>query len=745
MRTAVLRLAWPLLLLLFVAVTPSTWGGEVRLESTWRGQEAAPPTGVLAKVYKIPPFGPWESYLERPLVPGQLLVIEVPAGRWAVTADGREAWSRYERFTVGQDHPSVALEVWPAGEVRGKVVVPAGVATPSELKVRFSPAPGALGPPSGLETCRVREGGDFRCRLPATRLDLRLRAEEWLSHYRWGLEVARGREVDLGTLKLEPGASVVGWVAIEGSAADLSKVEVTLEPAGLASPLASETKPQNQLMRQHATANDRGFFYFNGVEPGAYGVTARLEPYGPATEQVQVLESREAEIRAPLLLAPAEVLTVQIEPPQDPYGDGWRAVLVRTDEGSRRGERVGEKRLELDGFLRWEGLPRGQYLLSILGFDSRPWALARVELGVEPMPLTLELVPLQIKGRVKLGDQPIEAEIWFGGRYGGVQAHFVSDEHGQFEGILPRPGEWKVEIESKADDLLVSLGKVSVRPREGQSIAEVTLELPNTKVKLKVLDEQGRPTRGRVNVSSGDLELAPDLLQKEVDDRGTAEIRGLAPGTYFFLAKASDGRESRVQEVRLLEDLEPPAVELRLRRLRRLEVKVVSGGAPVPGARVFIYPLDAPYGESGIELTEPSGVALVPMPPEARQVQAMVFAPGLSFHLARYTLLEEGPLVMELRREVGTLRLRASIPKDQAKSVATLRHLGALLSWQSLGAINPEVTKSGVLFDQAVIPNAEPGLYSLCPGGEDVVPNANHPSCVSGALAPNGELELALE
>lgn len=56
---------------------------------------------------------------------------------------------------------------------------------------------------------------------------------------------------------------------------------------------------------------------------------------------------------------------------------------------------------------------------------------------------------MEILGRVTLGDDPLAATLWFGGRSGVRRIRFDSDEKGRFDGWLPEEGTWPVDLVSE--------------------------------------------------------------------------------------------------------------------------------------------------------------------------------------------------------------------------------------------------------------------------------------------------------
>ncbi len=738
---------------LFLALSLPARSAQLTLEPAWMGPKDAPPAALVVKVISATPGAPAVATLEQPLASRGPTPLTLPAGDWWVVVEGPDAWALYQRAQLGPEGAQLRVPVWPGGRVEGTLRMPPGEPLPPEVKLRFALAPGdptaeARRPEPALLRCKVLpEGKRFECRVPAFTLDLGLRAEGYATHHRWDLPVPHGQVVKVGELTLEKGASVVGWVATEDGSALSPSATATLEPAGLATPLETAPPARSELVRRKAPIHERGFFHFDGVAPGEYVVTARQEPFGPASATVRVLENLEAELAGPLLLAKPETLALEIHPPQDPSGFPWRVLVHKSDRRRNRGERVREVELPPDGFGRIEGLPRGSYLVKVLGSTSKTWALEPVELGTDPMPVSLTLEPVEVRGRVLLGGEPAVAQVYFGGRWGGVQMDLSSDEEGRFSGLLPRPGEWDVDVDAKEPKVKVSLGKVLVEPEPGKAFAEVTLELPDTRLALLVVDESDRPVeRALVTVDPVDPIAIPGASQERTDEGGLLELRGLAEGPYFATASGREGSSSDHVPVSVREGGAAPPVKLKLRRLRRLRVRVEGPGGPIPGARLLVFPAGAAFASGPLPLTEANGEAELQLQPGSGWVDTLVHAPGLAAALGRRALPDEGaPLVLQLSREGGTLLLGASVPSNGLRPTAVLLHGGMATPWSALPVVISEARGSGVLGERLSLPLIEPGSYALCPVAPGTpLPSEPHAGCASGVLAPGGTLELAL-
>lgn len=673
--------------------------------------------------------------------------LRLPQGEWWVLLDSPSFWARAARIKVGRQPASVALAAMPAGWIRGSLSpLEEGAALPAEIKLRFEASPGSSSRISGFQRCPI-ESGNFHCKLPAGTLDLRLRAEPFLTHYRWGLSVESGDRTRLGRLMLQRGASVVGWVLTEDGSPLGAEARVRLIPAGLATTLDGLRDPRSGLLERTAPVNDRGFFTLEAVEPGDYRLTASSPPLGEASADIRALPDLEAELREPLLLSSPAVLTAVIKPPLNPDGVPWTAVLKRRDPRRHRAEVVKQLEVNADGWLEIPGLARGSYNLSLLGAEGSPWLSRSFELGEQELPLELEIKLVRVRGSIQLGGEPLSAELWFGTRFGAEKVLLHSDEEGRFEGLLPRDGSWRVEVASAQPTLLVTLDDVSIELQEGQPTAEAHIELPDTAVDLLTVDAAGRP------IAHAEVEAVPanhslgGALAARTDNEGRTRLIGLPEGAYSLRAEASGGRASRHVPMEIREGGSGPPVVLTLRRHRAVMGAVVGPDGPVPGARVALYE-PTPIADLSSVWTDARGVFEAEVPADAESVRYWLEAPGYAFQFGARPLPSSGTLDFELRREGGMLELsiEPGEPATPGGLYPALLHEGSFLGWGSLARRALPASEPGEAPARRRFADFAPGSYSLCwmtveAGGEAVLES----SCRHGLLLPGGRLELRLD
>lgn len=243
-------------------------------------------------------------------------------------------------------------------------------------------------------------------------------------------------------------------------------------------------------------------------------------------------------------------------------------------------------------------------------------------------------------------------------------------------------------------------------------------------------------------------------IDQLTDTTGELEIWGLPPGTVSLIAKkrSQEGSFSSDEAfVELVEDHQPPEVELVLRRNLRLRGRVLSTRGGVPGARIKAEPLNLLMDVS-TPTSDAEGYFEVDVPASAELVSFSVGAPGFAFRmltLARDEL--ESPQVVQVAETAGSLVIE--LPSgfdlyDWQSPRVFLRHGHAiegllyLLTWARFHGVNAE--------DQRfVLPFMEPGEYAVCTLSiahrlallNGLLPQA---SCASGLLTAGGELTLSL-
>ncbi|HEY7216387.1 MAG TPA: carboxypeptidase-like regulatory domain-containing protein, partial [Thermoanaerobaculia bacterium] len=576
--------------------------------------------------------------------------------------------------------------------------------------MRFSLAPGGKDreriPREITVLCPVRESV-WTCEVPAARLDLRIKGEGFIPLYLWGVAVEPAKTRDLGLLRLRRGASVAGWVQSETGEPLPPSVSVELEPESSGVPGSRGEYDRLRSLTLETRTNERGFFQFEGVKPGSYVVTASKEGFAPARRgSIVVREGLQAEILEPLQLAKPLELEVRLDPALDPFGHRWRLRLSQPDLPGELNEDLWNGTASAEGLWHLAGLAPGSYRLHVLGDSGTRWAAQEIQLEPGRTSVDIEIPLILVKGSVTLGDDPLSATLWFGGRSGSRRIRFQSDDDGRFEGFLPSEGVWPVDLASDEHDLRQTLDPVEVKVPEGKTYAAVKVRIPDTRLAGEVVDETGRKApRALVSL------YIKGNTQVYADEKGEFELRGVKPGPTAI--EAEDGpRTTGPVEIVVEENRETPRVRLVLREVLTIRGRVFSSLGPTPGAQLNGFPAvdQVGYSSSFEVVTGPDGGFLLKLPVSTQRVNLLVFAPGFAMRMMSVAVERDRPLEIAVEPTGGTLVLE--LPAD-AEPPPLLAHAGAFtfpLFLQRWATLQGAVQVPGRL----TLPNVEPGAYSLC-------------------------------
>jgi len=687
------------------------------------------------------------------------LELELPARTlWTVSAERDGAWIEEKNLYLESSGNVAHLKLWPTGILRAQLSAPAQYPHPSKVRARFieSPKPRKLGqfpderPTPAFEgetACEVIESL-ASCPLPAGRVDFSIHTEGFAAHYFWGRQIKAGERRLLGRLTLVPGASLSGWVEIgEGSGA-INEVTVELGPRLAAAETNQVSQERFRRLARTSTVNDRGFFQFKDINTGGHTLFAKLESYAPAGPfHVEVVEGLETALREPLVLNLPEELEVYVEPTLAPDGFTWIVKFAELGRIPGHFDALFEAVADTDGHARLENLRPGPYLVFVEDRVGHKWHGGEIEVVDDPPPYEVKLDLVKVRGELTVGKEPLEAMIWFGGRFGSTQVRMDSNPEGEFRGLLPREGSWLVDIRARAPRISRSLEGIDVEVRPGKSAAFVEISLPATRIPGVVVDERGEPVERallRVRNLEGEKPRVDSVLIDQ-DDMGRFELVGYPEGSLLLSADAPGGLKSERVRVDVTENAPSPEVRLVIRPLPSYEGRIVtSEGRPVPGAAIDVTPLGVPASFIESAVARVDGSFPIKVPHGAQSAMLTVLPPGFALRNAVVSLKEGEAVEVAVSPYGGTLEiLMPAADSEHGKTPAPRLYdaQGIALAPQLLtrwAAMNGDPAADLTSFR---VPQVQAGEYKLCREGGESSPDGD---CVSGYLPPLGHLRLEL-
>lgn len=714
---------------------------EVRLDL--RGLERVP-AGELVVLGAEPTGGE----VVRPL----RAVLAAPAGS-TVTCRGEGLWCPELRVT--EDH--LTLPVFPTTTVTGRVVGRAALRAPVTARVQGVVRTASEGATLELRTeVSLEDDGTFAFPVPRADLDLRFAFPGAAPVYLWAIAPPAEEDpatVRLGSLTLHPGASLIGWAARREDDLPVPRASV------VASPMRSGDEPRMPLHTWRGVADERGFFQLHGLSAGTYRLELTAEGRVPRVlEAVEVSPGAETIVGTVALPSPLR-LSVAIQPPRHPDGARWMVELspVRRlpDEEPVRVEASEEGIAEVDS------LRPAEYYVRVQGPGGDNLHFERHEVVGDEW-LSLEVPVVQVAGTVRLGGEPIAADVVLEGG-DGDRVELASDEMGRLTGWMRRPHRpWLMatvawtEAEARRQRLL------EVVPSVEDETIELAIDLPAGVLHGEVVDAEGRPQRGvRVIATPAERASRFTRVRGRTDLQGRFHLTGLDSTRYQLQAGGNGGPASEVVTVDLSADVPAGDVRLVVWPTRELEVRVLADHEPVPGAEVSL----GAFGRHPVALaatTDPGGGATFEVPESVERAVVTVFAPSRSLWSGCLALGDE-PLVLALPiGGAGTLSLRLLGRNDLPPILGGRNVLltgdggfvdyGTLVHWnRSLQAERALETDGAEVVESLAIPALAPGRYALTWTGAPEWELAAV-ACAGGfsglgwvTLSPGGEARLSLD
>ena len=650
---------------------------------------------------------------------------------WSLSVAGEGFWAAPVELKPRSEIEEAILELLPAGTLVGAFRRPEGGSEiPSALRVEIESVDGTKPEIPRVSTQCDIESLEWICVVPSGVLDLRLAVDGFVPNYFWDLKIEPSEIKKVGVYELRQGPSLAGWVEYsQRPPGEAAQVELMPQVTGV----QEDPVEQRRMQRRGLTGavNRRGFFQLGPLEVGGYELVVSHEGFANSKiRQLELTEAREYLLEEPIFLEPPGMLEVYLDPPVSPDGQPWRVVLMEPAPTSNVARMLDRSTASFGGYWCKENLPFGDYLLEIRNHRGATWFISSVNLHRDQEPISIELSAVEIQGIVKMGDEPVQGKVIFGTRVRRPNVTLQSDDKGRFRGVLPRGGEWAIEVEMP--NRITVLGEnVSVVPTAKKSGAEVEIVLPGTAIE-GVVTQDGEPVEGAFVLlarrrEGGTIKLAS--MQTESD--GRFEIQGVPPGWAEIVAYLGVfDPASAWQEVELEEDVESPEVELALKAKDEIVGRVLSPQGAVPGAQILLrLPTATERAWVSEAISNSDGRFKLKLPRKHDQEYVVLaFASGFGVSLERRTFGQSGEAYVNLSTEKGDLTILT--PPGYLHSQGVFIHLDQIIpSMASAGRLEP--SKTGF-----TLSGMASGEYHMC---QSTTLDAG---CVSGYLAPGGVLEL---
>jgi hypothetical protein len=396
------------------------------------------------------------------------------------------------------------------------------------FEVYLWPSDGSGGQDASFSASCRAERASARCKVPAGVWDLRVERPGWISQPMWSVEADRDATVELGTIELEPAATVTGVVEIGGAIgvnpASRGTVDV-LPAASIAYEGRDEKRRRSRVMRKSANLADDGTFSITGVVIGQNLIQAAVEGVGTSLlRRFRVGEPSTFELREPLVIVPRVEVRLEVGPARWAGGTSLVATLAPVG-GSPEAERITVNLDSASPTVLPQLIP-GDYLLQISDAANQFLFRDVISIAATTSMVTIDIEQVPIAGFVSLDGEPLaHATLVFAGR-NGESIEMQADRKGRFDGLLPSGGMWHVSVASDTP-FVRNTSQVDIH---AGGVLEIPLE--TTGIEGAVVDEVLEPAEGaRVVVIGGAPVLQRGITYTDAD--GLYEVIGLPPGEYL--------------------------------------------------------------------------------------------------------------------------------------------------------------------------------------------------------------------
>lgn len=669
---------------------------------------------------------------------------EAPLRQLRASARG---FASEEKSGASPGDRNVDFVLKPAGVVLGRVLLPDGTAPPA-FRVKVHEEAG-----SRQETGFMRRfvmgatddevftdpSGNFRLDTvePGT-VTLEATAEGWAPARKSGITVESGREVEAGTLVLDPGRTLRGRVLDAKDDAPLPGAVVSLVTAQgpMRFGFGATGAPS-------AFSDLGGVFTIGGLESRAYTAVAEHPDFAPYQAQVEI-PAEEDPPELVVRLGRGGILTGTVRDAAKQPVEGATIIAMRgMMEGTPQDATTGP-----DGVYRFERLAPGTYQVVrtpssnriVIGLGMRQAVIREGETTVLDFD---EKAPITLRGRVIRGGKPLgSVTLIFAQGTGAFPMGAIktaqADAEGRYEVGLDAAGTYSVIVQS--DLFAGGGGRVEILVPDGAEPV-VDIVLRSGTIPGRVVDASGEPVVGAiVSAKPEGGPVSSDFLGGRAATRpdGSFTLEGIDPGRYRLSAQAVGYHTGETGPVEVREGAETPAVEIRLEKGREIRGRVLDprGGA-VAGASVIAAPSDSVERTAIPASTDVNGSFVLTAPAEGA-LDVVAVARGYAPARASGVVPDDSAEIVLRMSAGGRIRVRvvdgegAPIPGARATVAASPPYPGSdLAMWMSGNLVTgPDGT--------ALATGLAPGSYAV------TVEMAGKRATGTVTVAEEGEAELVI-
>ena len=646
-------------------------------------------------------------------------INEQPGSEWDVTLDAKGLWSLPLHIVFPTTDSNYTMPVWRTGVLHGYVrLAGAPQGTPSvKITVASRPEPRVTPdiPRNTAFPCAAQNDGAYRCTVPATLLDIAVRVDGYVPYHRWDVRIPAAGSVDLGTVKLLKGGSLIAWLDTDFVKRITVPVHASLRWDAMPGP--SATAARLALPVAEGVFTKKGVVQLAPVAPGRYVLEVEAKGYAPTRVPVELYDGRETTPRQSIALSPSLSVRLHFEPPVGPGTLPWRVELWRRTTFGTGSQNAGSGMASAEGV--FEAGDQAEGPLRVLVKDRNQNIIASRDIVISPgtadYSIRLEITP--VSGTVSVGDTVLAgANLLFGGSGGAEKIRATTDRDGLYAATLPRAGKWIVDVAAPADAVAATT-EVTVDKNP------VDITLPPTEITGWVRDANGNRLPGaRVMLFANNR---PSMRVTEAD--GTFRFRGSGVGAAQL--QASDPKThdySKHVDVTVPDSGAVENVQLDLEAVRMLKGVVHSGSDPVVGAQVHGYAFLGTTAQQAQATTDLQGQFSFDVPSSASEAIIVIAAPGRALQ-AFNVPTNQDQVTLDLAPRGGTLSLHWT-SSDLPLRFAFNDHLVPAVEFLTWARAQGAPIESG----HGAIPNVAPGRYRFC--------SSTH--CAEGLLAIGSQLDL---